>query len=386
MYVVVVIVFAIFFLWIIFDLYKHILKSGKYEMIKHEHSILDFFWIIFFGKEFPLTNNDHNVNIEKDELKDEFMGSKKEKSKMNKNKKSKKKENKKEKVDEYVELKEKSKKKNNPNKIKNNPLSKPNNSNPSEKEQSRKNNRDNRTNKNVNNENKNLSKSINNQKEIKENLREIKNNSSDIKSKEEKLHESRYLIQKIAKEIRKVKNKLKNDKSKEFEPGFHYKDIEINTLKELSDTIRKMPKSDFKNHVNKEKNDFLNWIRDVVNDEVLVKKLSDISSKKEIYTNIKIRYYYFIYLKIILKKAREKIKEFKESDKISKDMGLIDLVYDLEISPFDYGDFLSEVEAIVQYLELAKIQNVNPAKIDQSILNMGFNKILIDVAKKVFNN
>ncbi|MFW6025590.1 MAG: hypothetical protein ACOCRX_04545 [Candidatus Woesearchaeota archaeon] len=365
MYLVAVIVIAIFFFWILFDIYKHLLKSGKYELIKHEHSLIDFFWILFFGKEFPLKKEkDYEVDIKKSdkEVKSNISDNK---DLDNNN------DNKKDSVDfnkeaiiqkkNSVNLK-KNKLDVNKNQISNNKIKK---FNKFEK---------------VDNKLKSIKKLKDKKSEDDGNM---KNDS--LENKEESLNNSRYLIKKIAHEIKKIKNILENDMSGDFHPGFYYNDHEINNLLDLSNTILNMPESDFNKHVTNNKNDFLNWISDVLEDEELVRKISSLKDKEELSRQIKVRHYYFVFLKKIIKKAKDKISHFKENNDLSKDMGLIDLVYDLEISPFEYEDFLSEVDAIIQYLELAKLQKLKEERIDQSILNMGFNRILIDLSKKIFN-
>ena len=48
----------------------------------------------------------------------------------------------------------------------------------------------------------------------------------------------------------------------------------LRNLGELRDALGTMSDELFSYHVNKEKNDFMNWVRDVVKDEALAKQLS----------------------------------------------------------------------------------------------------------------
>ncbi len=62
-----------------------------------------------------------------------------------------------------------------------------------------------------------------------------------------------------------------------------------NILKNINDllsVLKKMNKNVFQAHVNKEKNDFANWINDIIKDEKLAKDISKTKEKKEVIKKI----------------------------------------------------------------------------------------------------
>ena len=58
----------------------------------------------------------------------------------------------------------------------------------------------------------------------------------------------------------------------------------LRNIKDLKDSLLKMDKETFLNHVNKEKNDFAIWVKEITKDETLSKK---ISKNKTVKTMIK---------------------------------------------------------------------------------------------------
>jgi hypothetical protein len=54
----------------------------------------------------------------------------------------------------------------------------------------------------------------------------------------------------------------------------------LKNIKELPSALRKMKKDEFEHHVNKEKNDFANWIKHVIKDIKLANDLRKIKDKK----------------------------------------------------------------------------------------------------------
>ncbi|MCK5085616.1 hypothetical protein KAK05_02810 [Candidatus Parcubacteria bacterium] len=48
----------------------------------------------------------------------------------------------------------------------------------------------------------------------------------------------------------------------------------LRNIKDLKDSLSKMDKETFLNHVNKEKNDFAIWVKEIAKDETLSKKIS----------------------------------------------------------------------------------------------------------------
>jgi len=61
----------------------------------------------------------------------------------------------------------------------------------------------------------------------------------------------------------------------------------IRSLRELPDVLKSMDAGAFKHHVNKERNDFANWIKDVIKDKTLAKSLK--KSKPKMISDVKKR-------------------------------------------------------------------------------------------------
>lgn len=61
----------------------------------------------------------------------------------------------------------------------------------------------------------------------------------------------------------------------------------VKNLHELANSLEKMPKKVFDNHVNTEKNDFENWIREVVQDKELAEKITAVKTPKTMAKYIK---------------------------------------------------------------------------------------------------
>lgn len=60
-------------------------------------------------------------------------------------------------------------------------------------------------------------------------------------------------------------------------------------LADLAKALKGMNENTFKYHVNKEKNDFCNWIRDVIKDDKLAKDLTKTRSKASAYKKVQAR-------------------------------------------------------------------------------------------------
>ena len=87
----------------------------------------------------------------------------------------------------------------------------------------------------------------------------------------------------------------------------------LKNLDELLESLEYMSRETFYYHVNNSKNDFVNWIRDVIKDEKLAKDLSKVKTKKETINILKSR---LIWLKVkagIL--SEDALKELKKSEK-----------------------------------------------------------------------
>lgn len=63
----------------------------------------------------------------------------------------------------------------------------------------------------------------------------------------------------------------------------------FSTLEELSDSLKKMSNSTFNYHVTEKKNDFINWIYDVIGDIKLAQDLRDCNNKKDFSKKLKAR-------------------------------------------------------------------------------------------------
>jgi len=53
----------------------------------------------------------------------------------------------------------------------------------------------------------------------------------------------------------------------------------INSLYQLADSLASMPAKSFNHHVTPTRNDFANWVRDVIQDSVLAQRISSQKSK-----------------------------------------------------------------------------------------------------------
>ncbi|MEK6947449.1 MAG: DUF5752 family protein [Nanoarchaeota archaeon] len=61
----------------------------------------------------------------------------------------------------------------------------------------------------------------------------------------------------------------------------------IRNLQEMADTLSYMKNETFKHHVNEEKNDIANWVKDVLRDEELADEIKRFTSKEKILRKIK---------------------------------------------------------------------------------------------------
>jgi len=60
----------------------------------------------------------------------------------------------------------------------------------------------------------------------------------------------------------------------------------LKSINDLQSALKKMNKNVFQAHVNKEKNDFANWINDIIKDEKLAKELYKVKDKKKIISKV----------------------------------------------------------------------------------------------------
>jgi hypothetical protein len=63
----------------------------------------------------------------------------------------------------------------------------------------------------------------------------------------------------------------------------------FSNLRDLKDALSNMNSETFSHHVNSEKNDFCNWINEVVGDKDLAKEISNLKDKKSIGKKLKER-------------------------------------------------------------------------------------------------
>ena len=63
----------------------------------------------------------------------------------------------------------------------------------------------------------------------------------------------------------------------------------IKNLSEMADSLACMNDDIFKHHVNKEKNDFGNWVRDVLKDEELANDITSVRYKEKILKKVQSR-------------------------------------------------------------------------------------------------
>ncbi|MFH1663216.1 MAG: hypothetical protein ABH986_00085 [archaeon] len=68
--------------------------------------------------------------------------------------------------------------------------------------------------------------------------------------------------------------------------------LPIKSLCELSEHLKEMDESTFKNHVNPERNDFSQWVSNTIGDKTLGKKMGELSEKDEMSKAVEIRVNY----------------------------------------------------------------------------------------------
>ena len=65
--------------------------------------------------------------------------------------------------------------------------------------------------------------------------------------------------------------------------------IALSNLKDLKSALQSMSNETFMHHVNSEKNDFYNWINDIIGDKELADKLRSLQSKNSVTKEVKNR-------------------------------------------------------------------------------------------------
>lgn len=96
------------------------------------------------------------------------------------------------------------------------------------------------------------------------------------------LNEREHEIKTKVNELNRLLKELKFYQNVSEEYSFYLKDGRIiRNLKELLDILKNIDKGTFKHHVNANKNDFSNWIKDVLNEHELAEKIKKSKSKEE---------------------------------------------------------------------------------------------------------
>ncbi len=65
--------------------------------------------------------------------------------------------------------------------------------------------------------------------------------------------------------------------------------ISVKNLCELSEHLKEMDEETFKSHVNQEKNDFGEWVSNIIGDKTLGKKMNELKDKNEMSKALEIR-------------------------------------------------------------------------------------------------
>lgn len=63
----------------------------------------------------------------------------------------------------------------------------------------------------------------------------------------------------------------------------------IRSIRELKEALELMSEATYAYHANREKNDFSNWIKDIIGDEKLARDLSKSSDKRQAFEYVKAR-------------------------------------------------------------------------------------------------
>ncbi len=63
----------------------------------------------------------------------------------------------------------------------------------------------------------------------------------------------------------------------------------LSSLYELRDELKKIDRKTFSQHVNRHKNDFANWVRDIIGDDLLAEAIASLDNEKDMYKAVKSR-------------------------------------------------------------------------------------------------
>lgn len=102
----------------------------------------------------------------------------------------------------------------------------------------------------------------------------------------------------------------------------------VKSIDELKSILKKIDDSTFNYHVNGERNDFYNWIKDVFQDKTLAIMIKNIQDRKEM-------------SKVIAQHLEEK-------QNVRKKKNLMKIVNARAISPHEKGTFLKRIKGVFQ--------------------------------------
>jgi len=150
---------------------------------------------------------------------------------------------------------------------------------------------------------------------------------------------------------------------------FYLKDgTVVKNLFELSKALEKMPDDVFRHHVNENKNDFYNWVRDIVKDPKLAANVLSAKSSKEMlrYVGEKIKNNVIREVKEVRKTKAEVSKPAVKSEKQQAKPMLE--IFDVKAAKTGtVRDKLKNIFLIKEQKTLPKFQNINPNKIEYGI-------------------
>jgi hypothetical protein len=173
------------------------------------------------------------------------------------------------------------------------------------------------------------------------------------------LHEREKDIQLKLEELKRITNELKLYKNVSPEEYFYlHNGVVIKNLHELIDALEVMDEETFKHHVNDNRNDFSNWVKEVIKDINIAEKLNKAKTKNEM-------------IKIL---ETEPIREQEEEQKLTKK----------NIKPEDYF-WLANGVVIKDLYELSDALKVMDDKVFRQHVKEGKNDFS-NWIRKVMNN
>lgn len=109
----------------------------------------------------------------------------------------------------------------------------------------------------------------------------------EIAKREKKRMESELIIDQESQELKDLFKQIKvNHWFEQQAPKEHYFKLrngqELKTLNDLRKALGYMTDEEFNSHVNEEKNDFANWVKDILQNPELYEKIKDVKTKEEL--------------------------------------------------------------------------------------------------------